>query len=89
MFDPKILNDLSKQFINNLPPAFKSVHQELDKTFRAVMESVLNKLEVVSRQEFDAQATLLAENKIKLETLQKEFEALSQKIAALENQKQG
>lgn len=89
MFDPKILNDLSKQFIDNLPPAFKSMHQELDKTFKSAMGSVLNKMEVVSRQEFDAQATLLAENKIKLENLQKEFEALSQKIAELENQKQG
>ena len=89
MFDPKILNDLSKQFIDNLPPAFKSMHQELDKTFRMVMESVFSKLEFVSRQDFDAQARLLAENKIKLETLQKEFEALSQKITALENQKQG
>lgn len=88
MFDPKILNDLSKQFIDNLPPAFKNMHHELDKTFKEVMGSVLNKMDVVSRHEFDAQASLLAENKIKLENLQKEFETLSQKIAELENQKQ-
>lgn len=89
MFDPEILKALSKQFIDNLPPAFNSMHQELDKTFRSVMGSVLNKMDVVSRQEFDAQTALLAESKIKLETLQKEFESLSQKIAQLENQKQG
>lgn len=87
MFDPKILNDLSKQFIDNLPPAFKSMHQELDKTFRTVMHSVFTKMDLVSREEFDAQAALLAENKIKLAELQKELDDLSEKISAIEQRK--
>jgi BMFP domain-containing protein YqiC len=87
MFDPKILNELSKQFIESLPPAFKTMHQELDKTFRTVMGSVFSKMDLVSRQEFDAQAALLAENTLKLEALQKELEALSEKIVLLEKGK--
>ena len=87
MFDPKILKALSKQFIDNLPPAFKSMHHELDKTFRTVMSSAFAKMDIVSREEFDTQAALLAENKIKLEDLQREFEALSQKISEIEPRK--
>ncbi len=87
MFDPKILNDLSKQFIEHLPPAFKNMHQELDKTFRTVMGSVFAKMDLVSREEFDAQVALLAENKAKLESLQAELSGLSQKLAEVEQKK--
>lgn len=87
MFDPKILNDISKQFIDSLPPAFKSMHQELDKTFRTVMGSIFSKMDLVSREEFDAQAALLTENKIKLAELQKELDALSEKISTMGQRK--
>lgn len=84
MIDPKRIQELSQQFIDSLPPTFKTLHSELDKNFKTVMSSAFTQLNIVSREEFDAQATLLAQNKNKLEMLQKEVEALSQKIARLE-----
>lgn len=87
MFDPKILNDLTKQFIDNLPPAFKNMHQELEKTVRTAMGSIFAKMDLVSREEFDAQVALLAENKAKLESMQTELTILSEKLADVELRK--
>ncbi|HEX4872732.1 MAG TPA: accessory factor UbiK family protein [Nevskiaceae bacterium] len=60
-----------------LPPGLKGLRQELEANFRAVLQSQLERLELVSRERFDVQAELLART-------QQRLRELEQRLAALE-----
>ena len=55
MFDPKILDDLSKRLSESLPTSLREVRDDVDKNARAVLQSALAKLDLVTREEFDVQ----------------------------------
>ena len=53
---------------------------EVDKSVRSLVQSALGRLDVVSREEFDAQAEILQRTRARLEELEKELDALSEQI---------
>ena len=53
---------------------------EVDKSVRSLVQSALGRLDVVSREEFDAQAEILQRTRARLEELEKELEALSEQV---------
>ncbi len=59
---------------------------ELDKGMRSVARSALAKLDVVSREEFDAQAEVLARTRTRVEELEAELEALTATLESLQAQ---
>ncbi|MFT6274988.1 MAG: BMFP domain-containing protein YqiC [Halioglobus sp.] len=56
---------------------------EVDKNLRALVQSALAKLDVVSREEFDTQAEILNRMRGQVLTLEAEIEALTQELDAL------
>ena len=54
MIDPKKLEEIAKQIHNALPPGIRSMGEEVEKKTRQVLQAQLNKLDLVSREEFDA-----------------------------------
>lgn len=82
MFDPKILNDMAKQFANSLPPAFKDLNVEVEKNFRAFMQSAFNRLDLVTREEFDIQTQVLAKTRAKVEQLEKQLAEIEKNIGS-------
>jgi len=73
MFDPKILEDfgakMSALFANS--PA-----GDIEKNAKAVISGFLGKLDLVTREEFDVQAQVLARTREKLKELEGRIEAL-------------
>ena len=59
---------------------------ELDRSARALAQSALGKLDVVSRDEFDAQAAILRRTRERVKALEAELEQLNEALAALEKQ---
>ena len=57
---------------------------EVDKSARALMQSALSRLEVVSRDEFDAQAAILERTRARVEELEAELAELTREVEALE-----
>lgn len=55
---------------------------EVDKSVRSLVQSALARLDVVSREEFDAQAEILARTRTRVEELEQELETLSQELDA-------
>lgn len=47
---------------------------------RALLESILRKLNLVTREEFDAQQAVLLRTRMKLEELEKEVAALQERV---------
>lgn len=75
-FDPKSLEDLARRLADSLPPGLAALRSDLEQNFRAVLQSGLAKLDLVTRQEFDVQAAVLRRSRERLEELEKRIAAL-------------
>lgn len=56
-------------------------HPEFEAQFKAVVQGALNKLDVVSRDEFDSQMIVLARTRARLEALEAKVAELEEKLA--------
>ena len=56
---------------------------EVDKGVRSLAQSALARLDVVSREEFDAQADILRHTRAKVAALEAELEELTRELEAL------
>lgn len=74
------LHDLSSRLAKALPNNVKSIKDDLEKNFHAVLQKAFAKLELVTREEFDSQAKVLARTRKKLEALEKEVKSLEEII---------
>lgn len=77
-FDPKTLDDLARRLSESLPPGLAAVRDDLERNFRAVLQSGLARLDLVSRQEFDVQAGVLRRSRERLEQLERRLAALEE-----------
>ena len=78
--------------INPPPPPWEVLQQvnemvgnsglkgEVDKSVRALAQSALSRLEVVSREEFDAQSEILKRTRERVVTLEAELEAMTKEF---------
>jgi BMFP domain-containing protein YqiC len=76
MLKSEHLDDLANKLTNALPSAFGELKADMEKTFRSILQQTFAKLDLVTREEFDVQAEVLAQTRLKLEKLMKEVEAL-------------
>jgi hypothetical protein len=75
-FDPRLFDDLARRLTDAMPPQFAALKADLEANFRAVLQSGLAKLDLVTRQDFDVQAGVLARTREKLEALEARLDAL-------------
>lgn len=74
--DPRILDDLARRLSETVPPGLAAVRDDLERNFRAVLQSGLARLDLVTRQEFDVQAGVLRRTRERLEQLEARLAAL-------------
>lgn len=77
---PPPLGDILQQM--NALVAGSGLRADVDKSVRALAQSALGKLEVVSREEFDAQAATLARTRARVAELEAQLETLSREFEA-------
>jgi len=70
MIDAKLIDDLATKLSEAVPPGLKKAQQETEKHLKSVLQAGLEKLDVVSRDEFDAQVRVLQRTREKLEKLE-------------------
>ena len=76
MLDPKLFDDLARRLANALPTGAREFQQDVEKNLRTVLQASLSKLDLVTREEFDVQARVLARTREKLDKLEKTITAL-------------
>ena len=74
--DPKQLDDLARRLDALIPESLHATREEIHKTVRACVESLLQRLDVVTREEFDVQSKLLAKTRERLGKLQERLDVL-------------
>jgi ubiquinone biosynthesis accessory factor UbiK len=75
-FDPNSLDELARKLADAIPPGLVALRNDLEQNFKAVLQSGLAKLDLVTRQEFDIQAAVLRRSRERLEELEKRIAAL-------------
>jgi BMFP domain-containing protein YqiC len=77
LMDPRFIDDLARKLSAAVPQSVANIRRDLEDNFKAVLQSALARMDLVTRQEFDVQAGVLRRTREKLE-------ALETKLAALE-----
>lgn len=85
MIDPQKIDDLVRQLGATLPPEFESFEKEMKKQFRAVLESAFQRLDLVSREEFDIQVKVLQKTRAQITELQEQLASLEQTMSGLDS----
>ncbi len=80
MFDPKAIEDIANKLSGALPPGLSQFKDEMEKSFRAILQSALDKLDLVTREEFEVQKGVLAKTRSKLEALEKQVAELEKRL---------
>ena len=75
-FDPRALEDLARRLSEAMPPQVQALRNDVEANFKGVLQAGLAKLDLVTRQEFDVQAGVLARTREKLEALEARLKAL-------------
>lgn len=77
MINGKKLEEIAQQVANALPPGLKNVADEVENKTKQVLQGQLNKLDVVTREEFDVQTQVLLKTREKLVALEQQVAELS------------
>jgi ubiquinone biosynthesis accessory factor UbiK len=80
MFDPKALDDIAQRLANAVPPGLNTLKEDMEKNFRAILQTALGKLDLVTREEFEVQKGVLSKTRSKLETLEKQVAELEKRL---------
>jgi BMFP domain-containing protein YqiC len=76
MIDLAHLDELARRLGSLVPPGMREGREELQQNFKAVLQSGLARLDLVTREEFDVQRAVLLRTREKLEALEREVQAL-------------
>jgi BMFP domain-containing protein YqiC len=74
------LDDLARRLADSVPESVRSFGRDLEGNFKAILQAQLSKLDLVSRQEFDVQAALLARTQAMLTALEARLKELETKL---------
>ena len=73
------IDELARRLAEGVPAALSAVKEDLERNFRAVLQSALGHLDLATRADFDVQARLL-------ERAQQHIAQLEARVATLEHQ---
>tara|TARA_R110002096_G_scaffold154_6_gene782 strand:+ start:28057 stop:28296 length:240 start_codon:yes stop_codon:yes gene_type:complete len=73
------IENLAKKLAESVPGSLRSMRDDLESNFQAVLRSGIDKLDLVTREEFDVQEAVLARTRQKLEELEEKLEAIENK----------
>jgi len=79
MLNNKFIDDLARQISSSIPSGVKGLQADVEKNIHTLLQGALSKLDLVTREDFDAQAGVLRRTREKLEALEKAVAELEKK----------
>ncbi len=80
MIEPKMFDDLARKLADAVPGGVRELQQDMEKNFHATLQSAFNKLELVTREEFEVQSALLARTRNKIDAMEKQIAELEKLV---------
>jgi BMFP domain-containing protein YqiC len=81
VMDADGLDELARRLSEAVPQSLRDFGRDLESNFKAVLQAQLAKLDLVSRNEFDVQAALLARTQAALAAMEARLKDLEAKLA--------
>lgn len=82
MSKPNFIKTLAGQLSEALPSHFNSFKNDFNKNCSSILNQAFAKLDLVTREEFDAQTKVLLRTRKKLTELEKQIEQLEMQLKA-------
>lgn len=79
MIDPKSINDIVQRLVDALPKGLTNLPKDIEQSFKNILHTAFTKMDLVTREEFDAQSKVLLRTREKLEQLEKKIEHMEQR----------
>lgn len=76
MIDLRMVDELTRRLGESLPPGLVQKKEELESQFRTVLTGAFERMNLVSREEFDAKCELLEETRRRLAELEAQIEEI-------------
>lgn len=70
MIDAKKIDELASKLNDAIPPGAKAFQQDMHAQFKQILQSMLAKMDLVTREEFDVQMKVLARTRDKVDRLE-------------------
>lgn len=83
MNQDNIVSQFIKQFNQSFVPGAQSLGDEVHMQIRSAMASAFQKMDLVTREEFDIQQTVLQRSREKLDALEQQISQLEESIREL------
>jgi len=80
MLKPKQLDDLSQRLTDSLPKGLQTLQEDISRNLRATLDAGLARLDLVTREELEVQAAVLARTRAKLKQLEAQVAELEQRL---------
>ena len=74
------MDDLARQLVESLPQNLRMLGQDLERNFKALLNSGLERMELVTREEFDLQRAVLERTRAKLEAMEARLAELERSL---------
>lgn len=78
MIDTKKIEEVVNSITNALPPGLVQMQADAEKNIRSALTATFNKLDLVTREEYDVQTQVLHRTREKLEALEKRVAEMEQ-----------
>ena len=76
----RTVEEILKRLNSTLPPGAGVLKEDMEQGLRAALHSAFDKLDLVTREEFEVQAQVLARSRTKLEQLERQVAELEAKL---------
>jgi len=74
MIDLRTIDELTRKLAESLPPGLVQKKEELEGQFRTVLTGAFDRMNLVSREEFESKCALLEETRAQLEKIEQRLE---------------
>ncbi|MCL4721967.1 MAG: accessory factor UbiK family protein [Gammaproteobacteria bacterium] len=78
--DKQFIDDLARRLAANVPGGVRAAQADLERNFAALLRGTFDRLNLVTREEFDVQRRVLERTREKLTRVEAELAALEQKF---------
>jgi BMFP domain-containing protein YqiC len=75
------LDELARQLAESVPQNLRSVGEDLQRNFKSLLQSGLERMDLVTREEFDVQRAVLERTREKLEKLERQLAELENRLS--------
>jgi BMFP domain-containing protein YqiC len=73
MIDLKFVDDLTRRLADALPPGISKAGEDLETHFRGILTGAFERMDLVTREQFEAQSAVLERCREKLDALEKKL----------------